>query len=99
MSGTFETPPWLLITLLQLLCAVPPKLPQRNIHADLQLCHDMVAFSSQRISREDLGIELVVSSFPLLHFFLMTISTSVRKACACADETPKKKKKKLGTSK
>ena len=31
---------------------------------------DIVAFFSERISREELGIELAVSSFPLSHFFL-----------------------------
>ena len=57
---------------MQSLKSLPP-----NTHADLELS-DKLAFSLQRISREDLGIELVVSSFPLLHFFLMMIIASFR---------------------
>ena len=59
-------------------------------HAELQL-RDTTAFSSKKKNREDPGIELVVSSFTLLHFFL---STTVRKTCACADEIARTKEDK-----
>ena len=76
---------------MKFLCAVPRNSPQRDItlliiyytHADLQL-RDIVALSAVRKSRVDTRIELFVS----LTIFLMIISTTVRKTCACAEEIP-----------
>ena len=59
IAGTFESTPWLLISCFNF-CVQSLKLPQPNSHAHFELS-DIVALFSQRISREDLGSELVSS--------------------------------------